>query len=310
MCICIETRTLAKIKQAIADIKQGTQILECSCIQYFKMYTNQLSLNRKALMIAGCWPLKFENPSARFKCVYGAYQIFTKFWIAYVVVFVITSWIQIYFIPFTNLEELVQNISTNLVYTVGIYQLVVCKQGKAIRIIKTIYKMEREVLQANNEEHVRICKYYRKLSNTVNKLFAAMSTCTVSLIIFLPLMETKVEIYFATTANGQMGKNVSQYLQRRLPLSSWFPFDKSSHYTLAYILQGLGGYSGCSFVIFSDIFFFSIMLFALGQIKILQNQIENFKETSEKKCKSGNGVIMEEIAVLRECVRKHKMIIE
>lgn len=274
------------------------------------MENNHLALNRIALMISGCWPLKYESPSATRRYLYRMNQImFSKIWRVYAAVFVMTQWVQIYYIPLTNLEEVVQNISTNLVYTVGLYQIAVCKHKKAVSIINNIYAMEREILEANNELHVKICKYYTKLSNTVNKCFMVMSTLTVTLITFLPLVETRVEIYIAANQDNY-GQNVSENLQRRLPFSSWLPFDKDSNYNLAYILQGLGGYSGCSFVIYSDIFFFAILIFAIGQIKILQHQIENFKDLSDKNCKDGEDAVKEELAVLRECVRKHKMIIQ
>lgn len=273
------------------------------------MKGNYLALNRIALMIPGCWPLKYKSPSSTRRYLYKAYQQFSKVWRIYIAIFVLTQWIQIYYIPLSNLEEIVQNISTNLVYTIGIYQLIVCKQKKAVSIINTIYAMEKEVLEANNEVHVKIYKYYAKLSNSVNKWFMIMSACTVSLIVFLPLVETRVEIYIAAN-RAHYGENSSETLQRRLPLSSWFPFDKRVYYNLAYLLQGIGGYSGCSFVVYSDIFFYSIMMFAIGQIKILQNQIINFKDLAEQHSECEKDTVRNELDVLRECVRKHKMIIE
>lgn len=234
------------------------------------------------------------------------HQIFSKVWRAYIAIFVMTQWIQIYYIPLSNIEEIVQNVSTNLVYTVGIYQLAVCQEKKAISIINNIYAMEKKVLEDNNEVHVKIYKYYAKLSNTVNKWFMVMSAATVSLIVFLPLVETRVETYIAAS----YGQNDSAKLQRRLPISSWFPFDKNTHYNLAYLLQGIGGYSGCSFVVYSDVFFFSIMLFTIGQIRTLQHQIENFKDLSENNHRDEKAIVADELSVLRECVIKHKMIIE
>lgn len=245
-----------------------------------------LALNKTALLIFGSWPLNFESQSAHLRLLYRVYEIFCKIWLAYVTIFVTTQWIQMYSIPFTNLEEIVQNISTNLVYSIGIYQLAVCKQKKAAHIITNIYEMEREVLESNHCKHLEIYQYYTKLIHTVCKYFVIMSAFTVSLIVFLPL----VEMLLMTES------------QTRLPLSSWFPFDKNSHYAVAYVLQGIGGYSGCAFVVVSDIFIFAIMIFAIGQFKILQQQIIHFKD--------GNNSEIKEINALRICINKHKLIIK
>lgn len=97
---------------------------------------------------------------------------------------------------------------------------------------------------------------------------------------------------------------------RALPLSSWFPFDEQDHYVLSFTLQVLYGCTGASYVSYTEIFTFSLIIFPLGQIKSLNYILSNFQEYVLKVkhqlcCSSEEAGFI----TLRELILQHKEII-
>lgn len=216
----------------------------------------------------------------------------------YQIVFLVTQWMQIYFVSPSNLEEIVKNFSTSLIYSVGIFQLFVCTRQKAASLVETIYRMEKEIQEENIEEHLKIHRHYGKLNYLVSKYFTILGLITGSLVMFaIPILE----MYFNEAVKPT---------QRFLPLSSWFPFDEQAHYYVAYLVQVLGGYLGTYNVAVTDVFFYAIMIFGIGQIKILQQRIVQFKETAERNCGIVSNAEAEELKILKDCVKKHNTVIQ
>ncbi|KAJ8964915.1 hypothetical protein NQ314_004522 [Rhamnusium bicolor] len=99
-------------------------------------------------------------------------------------------------------------------------------------------------------------------------------------------------------------------LVKALPLSSWFPFDEQKYYLESYLWHILDICVGAIFVTGTDIFTFSLIIFALGQIKILIYILSNFDEFVTK-IQNQINCSQEEASfiTLRECILKHKEII-
>lgn len=95
-----------------------------------------------------------------------------------------------------------------------------------------------------------------------------------------------------------------------LPLSRWFPFDEQKYYMQSFCWQILDGAIGASCVAYTDIFTFSLIIFPLGQIGILNHILHNAHEYILK-VKIQLNCSMEEASFLayRECILEHKKII-
>lgn len=95
-----------------------------------------------------------------------------------------------------------------------------------------------------------------------------------------------------------------------LPLSSWFPYDEQKYYIKSYCWQILDGCVGSSFVGYSDIFTFSLIIYPLGQIKILKHILSNFQHYAAKvKIQIKCSKELSSFITLRQCIRLHMVTI-
>lgn len=106
--------------------------------------------------------------------------------------------------------------------------------------------------------------------------------------------------------------NATRLRKKPLPLSCWLPFDKYKHYYLSYTLTSITAAYGGYFTVCTDIFFYALIIFCTGQIKILQEQLKEFKASSTYNRVNKNTDDRERSTVenLRECVKQHKIIIK
>ncbi|XP_030767718.1 odorant receptor 49b-like [Sitophilus oryzae] len=103
----------------------------------------------------------------------------------------------------------------------------------------------------------------------------------------------------------------STYFIKNLPLSSWFPFDEQVYYLTAYVWHIFDSLIGASFVTYTDILMFSLIVYPTGQIRILHHVLKNFS-TYMDNVKRLNNIENDEDAsytTFRECIRRHKEII-
>lgn len=107
-------------------------------------------------------------------------------------------------------------------------------------------------------------------------------------------------------------QNTTRLRKKPLPLSCWLPFDKYEHYYLSYTLTAITAAYGGYFTVCTDVFFYALIIFCTGQIKILQDQLREFKANARN---TVNKSFVEDherktAANLRECVKQHKIIIK
>lgn len=157
------------------------------------------------------------------------------------------------------------------------------------------------------QEHMDIYLVNVKRSNYIGKCFLIVAEITILFYITSPAVEIITSNLFPTTANGSNSRD-----KRTLPLNSWFPFDKSEHFYLAYALNALTVIYGGNYTACVDVFFFALMIFSMGQLKILHAKLEKFKDTAVASMKTKKATAEDkEIAILQtlgECVQQHKKI--
>lgn len=242
-----------------------------------------LDVTKKISTIFAAWPLKYQTESVLKTKLYTIYYRFIRF---YFVAFVITQWIQTYYIPYGDFQELMDNISVALDYSIGVAQLFTCMSQRAVALIKKVDEIEREIQEEGNEAAVGIYEECCKKNRFLNKSFAAMALFTVFLFFLMPA----VEIY---TLDGA---------SKSLPFSSWFPFDKYRFYNLAYALQVIAGIYSCQFVVCTDLLLYAFMIFCIGQMQILQVLLKNFRPLENDQATT--------LKILRNYVQKHNTIIK
>lgn len=242
-----------------------------------------LEINEKIAIIFAAWPLEYKTKSFIKKQLYNVYYRSVRL---FFLSFVITQWIQTYFIVrYGDFQELMDNISVALDYSIGVAQLFTCMSERAIALIYKVNKIEEEILQDGHEDEdvIEIYKNNCRKNVWLNRGFVAIALFTVFLFFLMPLVEMNI-----IESDGV----------KPLPFSSWFPFDKNYYYGFAYTIQVIAGVYSCQFVVCTDLLFFSFMIFSIGQLKMLQIVLKKFEKQngSEKR--------------LREHIEKHQIIIE
>lgn len=244
-----------------------------------------LDINKKIATIFAAWPLDYKTKSPVKRRFYAIYYRTIRL---YFLVFVTTQWIQTYYTLYGNFEELMDNISVALDYSIGVAQLFACMSQRAIGLIEKVYAIEAALLTSQTsgqhddvllELHAKFCRK----NDLLNKGFSAIALFTVFLFFLMPAFEM-----YAGVGDGV----------KPLPFSSWFPFDKYRYYGLAYTLQVIAGVYSCQFVVCTDLLLFSFMIFCIEQMQILQVLIKNFKP------QNGDELL------LKTYIKKHKTIIE
>lgn len=87
------------------------------------------------------------------------------------------------------------------------------------------------------------------------------------------------------------------------PLSTWFPYDEQKYYLFSYCWQLVDGCIAASFVTYTDCLVFSLIIFPLGQIHLLNHTISNigkYVKAIDEQARQN---------IFRRCVIHHKNII-
>lgn len=104
--------------------------------------------------------------------------------------------------------------------------------------------------------------------------------------------------------------NVTEYPAKPLPFSSWFPFNKYKYYKTSYVLHIFFGLYGCFYTVCTDIFFYSLIIYDIGQMKILQYMLENFRDIAKNSASNKERNLESAIhEVLKKCAKEHQIAI-
>lgn len=230
-----------------------------------------------------------------------AFDIYRKGVIACFTLFVATEWLELYLIPSHDVRGKMENAGVSLLYSVGIVKIFVCSQNKASKLRQQVRDIEDRIMhQQKNKTHMNIFKDHLQHNNAVWIGFVGLGVITISVFFATPVL-------ISYTYHEYGDKEVDPLL----PFSSWFPFDKYKHYGLAYSVHVVAGLYGCSLIMCVDFLFYGLMILSTAQIKILQDQLRNFKKTANRLMKTEH--IQDEeraiMRVLRDCAIEHQAII-
>lgn len=165
-----------------------------------------------------------------------------------------------------------------------------------------------------NRKLVDIYNKYTRKSDFAGKMYVTIVNFTVTLFLTLPALELHLNKHLYEVQN-----NSTDFKNKPIPLSTWMPFNKNDHYILSYIITGVTTVYGGFYTCFTDVFFYALIIFCTGQIKILQNQLREFKKPSNSKTQNKPGLCFrkntlpdeEETNInLRKCFEQHKVIIK
>ncbi|CAH0559342.1 unnamed protein product [Brassicogethes aeneus] len=163
------------------------------------------------------------------------------------------------------------------------------------------------VFQSEDEDVIKIYKDHAKLSQNLNLFFMAVGYLTTIPFYVIPMYAEKQhpELYTPNNVTGKIDN------QRPLPFSSWYPYDTNDHYVETFAWQIFTGPVIEGFVVYTDSYLYSLMVFAVGQMKILQHILGNFKLYSKKFQERLN--VNEERAsqvAIKSCILFHQEIIQ
>lgn len=213
------------------------------------------SITKQGLLVLGSWPI--ENNT---KMLYGFRKVFTS---AYLTVFVATFWIEAYYIPTSNMIDLLDMLFLANLYTITLVKHLYCFKSLAQKLIRTVSEEEVRLKATEDEGLQDILKKEAKYNDYICRLVFYLALFTLVPYFTFPLFE----------------KFVTRGVNASLPYKAWIPFDEEQHFFAAYFFQIIGAmhiYFGlCS----ADTLFFGCMIFCTCRCKILQHCLRNIKQS-------------------------------
>lgn len=271
------------------------------------MFDNvHLKINYICLIVTGVAPLKLKG---RLKFLNVVHTIYSLVILCYFALFVLSEIIEVFNIIGGNIFELVSNLGVSLLYSVCIVKIFVCRSQSIADLLHQIHDKEKRIFHRQNDKVQDIYMKNVKVNYGANKLLIWVGVVTIAPFYFSPLLaewQNPPEKIFNIIENSTI-----VYIPRPLPFSSWFPFDRFKYYYVSYACHILAGTCGASLTVTTDILFYGLMLYAIGQIKILQHYVKEFKIYS-KSFANHNTCSHEEAIYLfvGKCVKEHKIIIK
>lgn len=239
------------------------------------------------MIILGIWPVKLTGWKLK---LYNAY-FYTSY--VYYIMYDISQG-AIIFISRGTFMETAGNLGVTIVYVINIYKVFICRSQLVKKILQEIEAKERIILE-NDDERIKEI-YYDHVDSAMlaMKYYVSLGSVGISLYFVTPIVKNLIE------------ENEHKYLI----FTSWFPFDSDRHYVLAYLIQFLGGFYGYAYIVYCGAFFFCMLKYCVGQIKILQHIFRNLRQYIIKFSRNNDLAEKhsEEIFV-KLCIREHQYII-
>ncbi|KAJ8950663.1 hypothetical protein NQ314_007793 [Rhamnusium bicolor] len=249
----------------------------------------------KALMtILGIWPIKLTGYKLKLYNVYF-YISFT-----YYILYDISQGAMV-FITTGNFVETAGNLGVTIIYVINIYKVLICRSEDIKKIIHQIEVKEKLIMEHADEKIKEIYHEHVKSALLSASFYVSLGSIGISLYFITPVVKNIMEI-----------EDEHGFKQKHLIFSSWFPFDSNKHYGLAYIIQFFGGFYGYAYIVYAGAFFFCILKYCIGQIKILQHIFKNLNHYIVKFSEK-NPLIEEQshqLMYTKLCIKEHQHIIE
>lgn len=250
--------------------------------------------NLKAMSIIGMWPP--EN-----KKYQKFYNIYSKLIFIGFCCFTTSQFVEIYYVH-DDFKELTSNAGVSLLYAVAIFKVYIAifKHKKIKLLTNHIRDSEIEILKENTNVK-NILNDYIKQNWGVTKKFWLLTFWTILGFFVSPTIESI--LIGPQEIVSKNGTGTGRF-KRPLVFSSFFPFDKYTpgFYQLAYGLQTISGTIGASYLGIWDTFIVALMIYAIGQFRILQYNIRNIYSNDFKEEVVNNN--------FEECVKHHCIIIK
>lgn len=258
--------------------------------------------NLKALNIIGMWPPK----DPKFAKIYKVYSLILYIWFT---TFTTSQLIEIGYI-YNDFKELTANTGVSLLYSVVVAKvyIVIFKKEHVISLVNTIRETEHKILQTTNVKLKNVVRDYILQNWTVTWQFWMLAFSTILLFFIRPPLD-----YLLIGPQPILFPNGTETGKLKYPLvfSSWFPFNKYNGplYYLALVFQTVSGTIGASYVGIWDTFIVALMIFAIGQFRVLQCLLQDLYPTGDEMSSEGT----DEISVNKrfvECVKHHQLVIK
>lgn len=255
-----------------------------------------LKICLRALATVGQWPLKFKT----YKILNHLHFLYTILVSIYFIFFVITEYIEIANRMNENFLDILNNLSVSLLYTVTIYKVYIIRGSAMSKIVEQIRTIEKIILEGDDEEIKQIYLSHVSWNSKLSVRFIMITGITL-----LPFFVNPV-IVLMTMPDG-----LNDTMDKPLPFSSWFPFDRNYYYGWSYGMQVFAGMVGGYLTCDTDIFYWSLMIFAIGQMKILQYKFRNLSVHAQGFVDKGKMNKDEAVShCVRKCILLHQMIIK
>lgn len=266
-----------------------------------------MSVNLTSLAVMGLWSFESEK-FPKNKLIQFIHSFSGVLLYCFCTLLSVSQVIQL-FLSWGNLEEMTTNLSVTclgLLSVSKVYTLYRYK-NKLKQLIRNISNTELDLLNCRNDSIKKELYDYIKRARKLTYFFWTVTCGTISVFIIIPPIEYKYSsIYHKFHENG------TEYWTRERPMifSSWFPFDKYeySNYLIAYAFHTFTGLIGAAYHAIWDMFIVSMMIHSIGQLKILQLNLDNVSKCGLDE----NPIFSDRIKhrKLVDCVNHHRYIRE
>nr|UTQ11396.1 odorant receptor 2 [Holotrichia oblita] len=262
-----------------------------------------LKISLKCMYILGAYPDDFGY--RLYNILYGIYSFIVT---SYFITFIIFEYAELITVFKEDLYEDVAILSVSLLYTTTVWKVIVCNSKNFRKLIEQIREMETKILSNNNKDLKHIYDYYVKWNLKVNKYFIWVTIITVIPFYVSPILEqTSME---STYANQTKNNVTIMYLIKPLPADSWLPFNKYIYYYQAYVYYVIALVIGAGTTLSTDLVFVSMMVFGIGQIKIVQYIFKNTVALAKNLTKNANISYDDALTyTVKHCILMHQIII-
>lgn len=242
--------------------------------------------------------LSFSNNTGKFKIAKLLHFIISLFCFN---LFILSQFYELYKIRSDDFSKIVEILGVALLYTVVSVKCITGKTKSIADMLEQIQSTEDTLISSNKSDLIDIHMKYVSQVKKLVKFSKYVAIATIFPYYFNPIIKEwqNPPVVFFDILNG-----TAVYRPRPLPFRSWFPFDRYKYYYVSYGVHVWAVTVGTSYTLFCGFLFFSLIMFGIVQLKVLQKMIKNLSLLK--------GSRKSEIALRRDvkkCVYFHQNII-
>ncbi|KAJ8922783.1 hypothetical protein NQ315_007818 [Exocentrus adspersus] len=251
-----------------------------------------LNYHKFIMIIVGKWYVGFEN-----KLLDKLYRLYSVCFELYVILITQFIFVSIIIYRTCSQERVIELVCYYIQYTNMYVSSMLCRRERMRKVYQYIFDYEKTLHQLD-EVPTSIYHRYTKLNRKMLLFFVLLTNITGAIWYILVIRNTFVD---KTTGLCALKKGINFQI--------WYPFDMYNKYYLMTVLADLLFYmSVVSIHIYNKLTPVTFILFALSQIKILQNILRNLDErvTELTSTEEADAVLL----TTKNCVKKHQEIIQ